>query len=200
MTILPNLGKTVSLSNEFSLPLRSTTNGAAHPGWKSVCLTSSTSSNFSFHRLSNSPAASRLQSINGVGSFKGFSRLILELLQLAATRRVRLSGAAGVQFFHSSQTSASMPKRPYRLQQLLSHPAVYRAATKAEVIQYCPRHHRSRPLQRYRAFMHRPPPQYRTWSLRLQCPQRMSPTRRPWPARSRRHRLVSPHDSQNYAA
>ena len=27
------------------------------------------------------------------------------------------------------------------------------------------------------------PPQYRTCSLRPQCPQRRSPTRRPWPAR-----------------
>ena len=131
MTILPNLGKTVTYrTNSLFLFGRQRMALRIQVGKRLL-------DKLDFFQLLIPPplqlaGCKPIASINGVVLFKGFSRLILELLQLARQGGT-LSGAAGVQFFHSSQTGL-YAQRPYRLQQLLSHPAVYRAATKTDTI------------------------------------------------------------------
>ena len=66
-------------------------------------MTASISSSFPFHRRSNSLGCKSIPGIHRVVLFEGLLRLIHQLLELTGQGGT-LRGAAGTQFFESSQT------------------------------------------------------------------------------------------------
>ena len=127
--------------------------------------------------------------------FKGVSSASYSSCSSLRDKAGRLSGAASVQFFHSSQTGI-YAQRPYCLQQLLSHHAVYRAATKTDtilsaIIVVAP----CKDIAR----LCRCPPQYRM-ELASTVPAADEPDKKTLASAYRRHRLVSLPNSQNYVA